>query len=68
MTEKSINFGGGSVSDTDYRFRTFLLPSLLQNRTFKEIDWHFLYSHRLLFTKLGKMSDADEGVNPLSVV
>jgi len=40
-----------------------LTPS--QNIALNDIYWHFSYNHRPLLTKLGRMTDADNGINLL---
>jgi len=42
----------------------FLFSSPLQNTRFWEISYHFSYSHPLIFTTLGEMTDADKAMNP----
>jgi len=77
--EELINFRWWSRPGYSFQI-TFPLPSPLQNRVPDTASrslfhfphhcrigllQHFSYSHRPLFMKLGKVSDADKGMNPL---
>ena len=57
-----INFG----VDPDLHVDSGLLStfSSLQNMAFYDISYHLSNSYRPIFTKLGKITDADKAMNP----